>query len=160
MSMIHNKNIINQSKIFTLTLEELAKHSSVELQATYADLSSKLDRLRTTKAWLELAIASKYDEQITAKRIELNKHSGIVQIEDGGVRVSHTVKEEVTWQQSSLESIVREIIKLGYSPNQFIEMSYTVPEHKYCNYPQSVLHILLPSRKVHLTKPVYKLSLL
>lgn len=158
--MLKNQNIIRHHKIISSTLEELAEYKAIQFYCTFADLIRQSSKLNACKTWLDLALARKYDQQITAKRTELQQKSGVVQITDDGVKVSNIIEEKVHWQQKGLTSIVQEIANLGYNASQFIDISYTVPEGSYDKYPKSVLNILLPYRKTSLSKGSYTLNLL
>lgn len=141
-----------------LQIGELANLSAEQLYQLWVDNSLSLDSSRKLKQWLESAIALKYQDQIKSKRARLDKETGIIHIEDDGIKISADIHKKVEWQQDVLKKIVDDLKQSNVDTSEYVNVTYKVPESKYVSWPKSVQHIFDAARLLRTGIPSYKLS--
>ncbi len=141
-----------------LPIGRVASYSSFTLCSLLAEVNDHLGQAKRAKSWLEGAMSIKYSTRIKQERDSSNKETGIVHIEDAGIKISHDIPKKVEWNQKQLSEIVEDIVEMGSDPLEYIDISYKVPEHKFISWPKSTQQIFLLARTVRSGNPSYKLS--
>lgn len=141
-----------------LQIGELSSLTAAQLYQLWAENSNKLESSRKFKQWLESAIALKYQEQIQAKRIRLDKMTGIIHIEDDGIKISTDIHKKIEWQQDILSKVVDDLRQSDIDTSEYVNVAYKVPESKYISWPKSVQQIFDAARQMKTGIPSYYLS--
>lgn len=138
-----------------LPIGRVASYSSFTLYSLLAEVNEQLGQ---AKSWLEGAMSIKYSTRIKQERYSSNKETGIVHIEDAGIKISHDIPKQVEWNQKKLSEIIENIAEMGSDPFEYIDISYKVSEHKFVAWPKSTQQIFLLARTVRAGNPSYKLN--
>jgi hypothetical protein len=149
--------IKNRNEMLHVPIGTLAKYRAEELYKLLFQISEELEKVKRTKQWIEAAIAMKYEEQICAKRLRLEKDSGVIHLEDDGFRVTADVSKKVEWNQELLTKVVGDIAIKGGAVADYALTHYSIPERWYSSWSEGVRSMFLPARIVKLGKPTYKL---
>ena len=144
--------------ILHIPIGVVAKYNPKDLYQLVAEVSTQLEQAKRTKQWLESAIALKYEEQIRAKRLRLEKDTGTIHLEDNGFKLTTEVLKKVEWDQSKLAKIVATIVVNGGVLSDYVESYYHVPESKYNGWSETVKNLFAPARTLTLGKANYKLT--
>lgn len=158
MSMIINKQKEVEMEISGIPIGALATYAPQRLHELLAKACVELERAKKIKQWLEAAIALKYEEQIRAKRMRLEKDSGIIHLEDGGYRLTSEIEKKVEWDQQKLAKIATDIMTSGGNLADYMVLRYNVYEHSYNSWSESVRNTFNQARTVKLGKATYKLT--
>ena len=141
-----------------LPIGRVASYSSFTLYSLLAEVNDQLGQAKRAKSWLEGAMSIKYSTRIKQERDSSNKETGIVHIEDSGIKISHDIPKKVEWNQKQLSEIVENISEMGSDPFEYIDVIYKVPEHKFISWPKSTQAIFLSARTVKAGNPGYRLN--
>lgn len=152
------ENTTTISNIINVPIGSIAKYEVNELYFLCHQISEQLEQLKRTKEWVESAIALKYEEQIKAKRLRLEKDAGIVHLEDGSFKLISDIPKKVIWDQEKLARIIKDIEASNANPAEYIETSHKILESKYNGWSEAMRNIFLPARTIKLGKPIYKLT--
>jgi hypothetical protein len=151
------KDIHLTTEISRIPIGTLAGYDPERLHDLLAGAREELERAKTIKQWLEAAIALKYEERIRAKRLRLEKDSGIVHLEDGGYRLSSEIAKRVEWDQQALTKVAGQILLSGGIVSDYMQTHYKIKEVDYKKWPTSVQALFAPARIIRLGNPTYEL---
>lgn len=149
------------------TLAELA-HMSIgavtalpaECLALLQDEADEALRLaKSTKDWVDGAIARKYADAADAARNAAGKDTGIVRLIDGTVTIIADLPKKTEWNHSRLAALVDRIRADGEDPAEYVEISFKVSERKYGAWPSHIRSAFEAARTVRVGKPTFKLTL-
>jgi len=146
------------NKVLKAPIGEIAKYSAQELCLLLQETEDQLQRARKIRQWLEAAVALKYQERIKAKRIRLDKPTGVIHLEDKNIKITNDIHKKIEWNQQTLEQIIDDIKASGFNTQEYVDTVYKVGEHKFTNWPTGVQQIFQPARVLKLGNPIYKLS--
>ncbi|CAN0600882.1 unnamed protein product [Ectocarpus sp. 12 AP-2014] len=153
-----NKKETTIQNLLHLPIGKVASYSSFTLYSLLAEVNDQLGQAKRAKSWLEGAMSIKYSTRIKQARTDSDKKTGIVHIEDAGIKISHDIPKKIQWDQKKLSEIIENIAEMGSDPLEYIDISYKVPEHKFISWPKSTQQIFLLARTVRAGNPSYKLS--
>jgi hypothetical protein len=114
---------------------------------------------KTTKDWIDGALALKYADTATATRQAAGKETGIVRFQDGTVTIIAELPKKVEWDQAALADLVERIRVEGDDPTEYVDVSFKVSERKYGAWPAHIRSAFQAARTVRVGKPTFKLSL-
>ena len=144
-------------KVMHLSIGTLSRYQISKLYSLIEQAKRDLESAKRAKRVIELAISIKYEEHIKAKRLRLQKDSGIVRLQDKNYQLSCDIPKKVEWNQKKVQSIMATLLSKGICVDDFIETKYNIPESKFKNCSLSFQEILTPARTVRFANPVYKL---
>ncbi|MGC0371651.1 MAG: hypothetical protein DGJ47_000344 [Rickettsiaceae bacterium] len=144
--------------ILKLPVGEVAKYSSNHLYQLWHQVNQELQTAKKAKQWLEAAVALKYQEHFRSKRSRLEKETGMVHLEDSGVKISCNIAKKIAWDQEKLVDIKQAFEVNGADSKQYIKISYNVPEKHFANWPADIQKIFKPARISSTYSPAYELS--
>src|SRR5689334_12643568 len=104
----------------TIPIGTLAGYTPERLHDLLAESLKELERAKAAKQRIESAIAFKYQEQIIAKRLRMEKDSGVIHLEDEGYRLSSEIKKKVDWDQRALARVAGHIALNGKSLSDYM----------------------------------------
>jgi hypothetical protein len=148
----------------TLLPAELAELSVAQLAALSPQqkilLARQLEQagewLKQVKARFDAALEQTYGDRIRAARSG-GKDFGVVHVADGDLRLSVDVSKRVTWDQAQLATIAKRIDAAGESAEEFIDVSYSISESRFQNWPSTLRSQFEGARTVKPGKPTYRL---
>ena len=114
---------------------------------------------KSTKDWVDGAIARKYADAANAARNAAGKDTGIVRLTDGTVTIIADLPKKTEWDQSRLAALVDRIRADGEDPGEYVEISFKVSERKYGAWPSHIRSAFEAARTVRVGKPTFKLTL-
>lgn len=153
-----NKKETTIKDLLHLPIGKVASYSPTKLYSFFTEVNEQLSQAKRAKSWLEGAMSIKYSARIKQLRTDSDKKTGIVHIEDAGIKISHDIPKKVAWDQKELSKIVENIATMGSDPAEYVDISYKVPEHKFIAWPKSTKQIFLSARTVTSGNPTYKLN--
>ncbi|WP_417905289.1 hypothetical protein [Candidatus Tisiphia endosymbiont of Micropterix aruncella] len=149
---------MNKDNVLHVPIGSLAKYQIQDLYQLLQQVSDQLEQAKKTREWLLSAISLKYGEHVRAKRLRLEKDTGVIHLEDNGFKISCDVVKKVEWDQHKLAKIVTDILINGGNLSDFIETYYNISEAKYNSWSSTIKNIFEPARTLKLGKPIYKLN--
>ena len=149
----------------TLLPAELAELSVAQLAALSPQqkilLARQLEQagewLKQVKARFDAALEQAYADRIRAARADAGKDFGVVHVADDEVRLTVDVSKRVTWDQDQLAAIAKRIAAAGESVEEFIDLSYSISESRFQNWPSTLRLQFEAARTVKPGKPAYRL---
>ena len=146
------------SEIAKKTIGEISSQDSRALMFLSHKAVEYFNHAKKVKQWIDSAIDIKYSDTINRERLKLNKDSGVINIEDGGVKITHNLVKKTDWDQEKLAEIYDIITKQGQDPEEYIDIIYKVSERKYNAWPKSIRELFTDARTLKFGKPTYTFS--
>lgn len=157
--MINKERVVITIDEMLLTpIGSLANYSPDLLYQLQLKVNDNLSAARRAKMWLENAIGLKYETHIRAKRLRMEKDTGVVHIEDEGYRLTCDVKKRVIWEQEILAKLAAEIAQSGEDVEEYLDIEYWIPERRYNDFPASVRKMFDTARHLEMANPSYTLA--
>lgn len=152
----------------TLSLEQALAISINELSTQKPELLSELKNAASdclnfaiaTSEHVDHAIDLRYREYADRLRTTMCKQTGVVHFDDGNVRITADLPQEIEWHQVRLAEIARRLQANGKNPADYIDHSFSVAEAKFNAWPDSLKNAFIPARTVKNGTPTYRLALM
>ena len=144
--------------IINMPMSELSAKSGEALLVLVDEAEALMEQARVLREWLESAIACKYVYKATSLRGELQQEFGLVQFEDGQVKVTSEVPRAVTWDQKKLNAIARLIREQGEDPEELMEVQYSVSDARFDQWPEVIQNSFRPALTIQQGRPNYRLT--
>ena len=141
-----------------LSVAQLAALSPQQKIVLARQLEQAGDWLKQVKARLDAALEQTYGDRIRVARSDGGKDFGVVHVADGDVRLSVDVSKRVSWDQTQLATIAKRIDAAGESVEEFIDVSYSISESRFQNWPSTLRTQFEAARTVKPGKPTYRLT--
>jgi len=154
--MSENVNAINE--LIHATIGELSKYDADKLYEMHRRIEAEFANARKKKDWIEAAITFKYEEKVKAKRLRMQKDTGVIAIEDGEYIVQNNVPKRVEWDQRKLKTIIADLEVEGADIDALVQTSYNILENSFKTWPTFLQNKFLPARTVKLGKATIRLS--
>jgi hypothetical protein len=155
MEVFMSTNLITE--VSQIPIGTLAGYRPEQLHDLLAEARKELERAKTTKQWIDAAISLKYQEQVQAKRLRLEKDSGIIHLEDDGFKISCDVVKKVEWDQEALAKVAERIVLGGGIVSNYMQTCYKISERDYKNWPAGIQTLFVQARSIRLGNPTYEL---
>lgn len=146
------------AELAELTVAQLAALSPQQKIVLARQLEQAGDWLKQVKARLDAALEQTYGDRIRAARSDGGKDFGVVHVADGDLRLTVDVSKRVTWDQTQLATIAKRIDAAGESVEEFIDVSYSISESRFQNWPSTLRSQFEAARTVKPGKPTYRLT--
>jgi hypothetical protein len=121
-------------------------------------LNQAADWLKQARAKFDASLEYAYGERIRTVRSDTGKDFGVVHFVDGDVNLSVDQSKRVTWDQTQLAKIAKRIVAAGESVEEFIDVSYSISESRFQNWPSALRSQFEAARTVKPGKPTYRLT--
>ena len=141
-----------------LTVAQLAALSPQQKIVLAQQLEQAGDWLKQVKARFDAALEQTYGDRIRVARSDGGKDFGVVHVADGDLRLTVDVSKRVTWDQTQLATIAKRIVAAGESVEEFIDVSYSISESRFQNWPSTLRSQFEATRTVKPGKPTYRLT--
>ena len=125
-----------------------------------SDAREAADAAKRMQAWIESAIALRYQQRAIAARGMAGKDTGTVRFQDGSVEITAELSKKIDWDQDKLTRLADEIHAGGENPRDYLEITFKVPERAYTAWPERTRKAFEPARIVHVGRTTYRLTLL
>ena len=145
-------------EVLYIPIGTVSNYSVSLLYDLHKEAVAEFEDARKTRQWIESAIGMKYEERVRAKRMRLEKDSGIVHIEDDEFRITNYVPKKIEWHQGKLLEILAGLIANGVDVDGFVETIYKIPECRFAECSSSLQGSFAPARRIRLRKESYKLT--
>ena len=146
------------AELAELSVAQLAALSPQQKILLAQQLEQAGDWLKQVKARFDAALEQTYGDRIHAARCDGGKDFGVVHVVDGDLRLSVDVSKRVTWDQAQLATIAKRIDAAGESVEEFIDVSYSISESRFQNWPSTLRSQFEATRTVKPGKPTYRLT--
>ena len=146
------------AELAELSVAQLAALSPQQKIVLARQLEQAGDWLKQVKARLDAALEQTYGDRIRSARNDGGKDFGVVHVADGEIRLSVDVSKRVTWDQTQLATIAKRIDAAGESVEEFIDVSYSISESRFQNWPSTLRSQFEAARTVKPGKPTYRLT--
>jgi hypothetical protein len=156
--MPHPDNTPRLIDLEALALGDIAALPPEMLLALQDEAAAETARVKRLRDRLEAGIAKRYEAAAAAERAAQGKTSGTVRIEDAGVVVIAELPKKVTWDQDRLAAMAERIRAAGDDPNEYLEITYRVPERRYGAWPEAMREGFAAARSETTGKPVFRLE--
>lgn len=141
-----------------LSVAQLAALSPQQKIVLARQLEQSGDWLKQVKARLDAALEQTYGDRIRVARSDGGKDFGVVHVADGDLRLTVDVSKRVSWDQAQLATIAKRIDAAGESVEEFIDVSYSISESRFQNWPSTLRTQFEAARTVKPGKPTYRLT--
>ena len=149
---------IYPAALSAMSVAELAALAPAELAEVSQHLEELVAWTKEARAKLDAALDARYGEQARAARLQAGKDFGVVHVADGDLRLTVDVSKRVTWDQAQLATIAKRIDAAGESVEEFIDVSYSISESRFQNWPSTLRSQFEAARTVKPGKPTYRLT--
>ena len=146
------------AELAELTVAQLAALSPQQKIVLARQLEQAGDWLKQVKARFDAALEQTYGDHIRTARSDGGKDFGVVHVADGDLRLTVDVSKRVTWDQTQLATIAKRIDAAGESVEEFIDVSYSISESRFQNWPSTLRSQFEAARTVKPGKPTYRLT--
>ena len=146
------------AELAELSVAQLAALSPQQKIVLARQLEQAGDWLKQVKARFDAALEQTYGDRIRDARSDGGKDFGVVHVADGDLRLTVDVSKRVTWDQTQLATIAKRIDAAGESVEDFIDVSYSISESRFQNWPSTLRSQFEAARTVKPGKPTYRLT--
>ena len=146
------------AELAELSVAHLAALSPQQKIVLARQLEQAGDWLKQVKARFDAALEQTYGDRIRRARSDGGKDFGVVHVADGDLRLTVDVSKRVTWDQTQLATIAKRIDAAGESVDEFIDVSYSISESRFQNWPSTLRTQFEAARTVKPGKPTYRLT--
>ena len=112
------------------------------------EVDERLKQSKAAKARLDGALTIRYATRAEEARRTAGKDTGTVRLDDGDFTVVADLPKRVVWDQEQLAAMVARIRAAGDDPEQYVDVTYKVPERKYAAWPDAIRQGFEPARTV------------
>lgn len=137
---------------------DLAALPPKQLAQLLEEAKFKLDNYKLLHERLQGVVNFKYQDTFNQNRVDQQKESGILRIEDDGYVVSQDITRKADWDKKKLNDIIEKIKSQGDDPAEYVDVIYKISEHKFKSWPNFIRKVFEPARTVKTGKPTYKLT--
>ena len=130
-----------------------------QLALLQTDAREALDAAKQMQAWIEAAIALRFEQRAIAVRAAAGKDTGTVRFQDGAVEITADLTKRVDWDQARLAKLIPQIRAGGEDPGEYVETSFKVSERSYTAWPERIRLAFEPARTVRTGRQTFKLTL-
>ncbi len=130
-----------------------------QLALLQEEARSTVEMAKKSLDWIEVVIASRYEQRAIAARGAAGKDTGTVRFDDGPVTVVADLPKRVDWDQARLADLVERIRSGGEDPGQYVEVSFKVAERAYAAWPDRIRSVFEPARTVRTGRQTFRLTL-
>ena len=151
-------NRVTLAELPQLPVGEIAALPAEQIALLVEEASGALAQAKRLKDRLDGALELKYRDRAAERRAADGKDSGTIRFEDGQVLVTADLPKKVDWDQERLKGLAIRLGSEGEDPEEYIEVTYRVPERRYTAWPQYIRDLFTPARTVRTGKPSFKLA--
>ncbi len=145
--------------LMAMSVKQLAALPAVQLAEIARHLQEVQSWLDIEQPKLQAAHAVNYDDRARKVRLEAGQDFGVVHFEDGPVRITVDTPKRVTWNQRQLEAIAKRISASGEHVEDFIDITYGVPEARYVSWTPTLQKQFAAARTVEAAPSSFVLSI-
>jgi hypothetical protein len=143
-----------------MALGDIVALPAEHLALLQSDARDAIEAAKRMQAWIESAIALRYQQRAIAARGMAGKDTGTVRFQDGSVEITAELTKKIDWDQEKLTRLADEIHAGGENPRDYLEITFKVPESAYTAWPERICKAFEPARTVHIGRATYRLTIL
>ncbi len=145
--------------LMAMSVKQLAALPVVQQAEIARHLQEAQSWLDIEHAKLQAALAVNYADRARKVRLEAGQDFGVIHFEDGPVRITVDTPKQVIWNQRQLEAIAKRISASGERVEDFIDITYGIPEARYANWTPTLQKQFAAARTVEAAPSSYALSI-
>ena len=146
--MHYPDNAPTPDDLVRLDASEIARLPVDLLAILQREVDERLKRAKAANARLDGALTIRYATRAEEARRTAGKDTGTVRLDDGDFTVVADLPKRVDWDQEQLAAMVERIRAAGDDPEQYVDVTYKVPERKYAAWPEAIRQGFEPARTV------------
>ena len=150
---------IYPADLTAMSVHQLASLPAVQKAEIARHLQEAQSWLDIEHAKLQAALAVNYDDRAHKARLEAGQDSGVIHFEDGPVRITVDTPKRVIWDQRQLEAIAKRISASGERVEDYIDITYGVPEARYASWTPTLQKQFAAARTVEAAPSSFALSI-
>lgn len=112
------------------------------------DAKAASSRATTVSRLLQGEVETRYKDQIAAAYLAKGEDTGTVHLPVDGFDIEVGRSKKVEWSQEDLAQLRDQIKAANDNPDDYIEVSYAVPERKFTAWPESIQSKFADARTV------------
>lgn len=137
---------------------DLAELPPEKLAQLIEEAKFKLDNYKLLHERLQGIVNFKYQDAFNQNRIDQQKETGILRIEEDGQVITQDITRKTDWDKKKLAEIIEKIKSQGDDPAEYVDVTYKVSEHKFKSWPSFIRKVFEPARTVKNGKPSYTIT--
>lgn len=137
---------------------DLAALSPQKLAELIEEAKFKLDNYKLLHERLQGVVNFKYQDSFNHNRIDQQKETGILRIEEEGYVIAQDIAKKTDWDKKKLNEIIEKIKSQGDDPAEYVDITYKISEHKFKSWPSFIRKVFEPARTIKHGKPTYTLT--
>ena len=145
--------------LMAMSVKQLAALPAVQQAEIARHLQEAQSWLDIEHAKLQAALAVNYDGRAHKVRLEVGQDFGVIHFEDGPARITVDTPQRVIWNQQQLETIAKRISASGERVEDFIDITYGVPEARYVSWTPTLQKQFAAARTVEAAPSSFALSI-
>lgn len=149
-----------------VTLDQLDGLTIMEVAGLPADQIAMLDeetkeleaKVKAAKDKLHAAKVEKFAGRAQTMRQQTKKTTGVVHLIDGDCSTKCDLPPKVVWDQDKLAEGVEVIRGWGEDINEYVDVTYKIPENRYKGWPKKIRDVFEPARTLDTGKPNFEIK--
>lgn len=137
---------------------DLAALPPEKLAQLIEEAKFKLDNYKLLHERLQGIVNFKYQDAFNQNRIDQQKETGILRIEEEGHIITQDITRKTDWDKKKLAEIIEKIKSQGDDPAEYVDVTYKISEHKFKSWPSFIRKVFEPARTVKNGKPSYTIA--
>jgi hypothetical protein len=154
-----NDMIVFPADIAAMSVTQLAALPPAQKAEIDKSLDAALDWLKKARLRFDAALEVAYGEQARAALCRSGRDFGTAHIDDGALHIKFEQPKKVVWSQKLLGEIATRIAASGEKVDDYIDVTLTVPESRFTNWPAPLQQQFAAARTVEPGKPGFTLTL-
>lgn len=142
-----------------LSVRQLAELPAPQLVEADQNLDALIRWARDMRTKLDAALDQRFGETARAALRESGRDFGTTHIAEGGLAVKFELPKKVSWDQKKLKAIAERIVASGEAVEGYMDVSFSVSESRYTNWPPTLQEQFAEARTVKAGKPTFELTL-
>jgi hypothetical protein len=157
MAMLVNRPTLDSLR--HMPIGEIVALPAEHLALLQADAREAVEAAKRICNWIEGAIALRYQQRALGARAAAGRDTGTVRFQDGEVEVIADLPKKVEWDQARLADLAEQIRVGGEDPEEYLDISFKVPERAYVAWPERIRQAFEPARTVRTGRQTFRLTL-
>lgn len=144
--------------IAEMSIDQLAKLPTHQLYEVDINLDQAIAWLKSARTKMDAALEQRFGAQGREALRDTARDFGTAHINVDGVHVKYELPKKVTWDQKKLKAIAERIVASGEAVESYMDISLSVTETRYTNWPPTLQQQFAEARTTKAGKPAITLS--
>ncbi len=134
-------------------IAEMSLYPAADLMRLKKEAQENLEEAKKIAEWVDSAILGKYSARLESSRHNLGKTHGVINLEDDGCIITEDLPKKIYWNQGKLSVIYENLRSARDKPEEYIDITYNIPEKKYSNWPETIKEKFSSARELKNGRP-------